>query len=355
MSLTSARLPCEVKNYTYSKDMAIFRTGYHVGWLIGFLLLLLTIPLFVSLTFLRPIISLTITIIAVLGLHIIFGLCGQISLGQQAFMAVGGYAAAILATKFGLSFWAVLPVSGLIAALLGVIFGLPSFRLKGLYLILSTLSAHFLIMYVLVQWASVTGGDYGIKVVRPFLGPIDFALDKNFYYIIMGIAIAMTYFAKNISRMASGRAFVAIRDNDLAAEVMGVNIFYYKLLAFAISSFYCGIAGALNVYYITRADPISWPLLGSVWQLGMLIIGGLGSVIGVFFGATFFKLLDVMAAYLGPALINIVPQFEAGIGASLAEILWGLSIVFCLVFEPRGIYHRWEIAKSLYRIWPFAY
>jgi len=355
MGLSSGRLPCGIKNYTYSKDMAIFRTKFHWGWLIVFLIFLWTMPLFVSPPFLRSVMSLIITIIAVLGLHIIVGLCGQISLGQQAFMAVGGYAAAILATRFGLPFWAVVPAGGLIAALVGIVFGLPSLRIKGLYLTISTLAAHFLIMYILIQWASVTGGDNGIKVIRPSLGPIDFASDKNFYYIIMVTAIVMTFFAKNISRLASGRAFVAIRDNDLAAEVMGVNLYYYKLLAFAISSFFCGVAGTLYVYFITRADPVAWPLLDSIWQLGMLIIGGMGSVVGVFLGATFFKLLEVMAAYLGPVLITIVPQLEAVAGASLAEILWGLAIVFSLVFEPRGLYHRWEIAKSLYRVWPFAY
>jgi branched-chain amino acid transport system permease protein len=355
MALPGNRLPCGIKNYTYSKDMAIFRTKVHWGWLIAFLAFLLTMPLFVSAPFLRSVMSLMITIVAVLGLHIIVGLCGQISLGQQAFMAVGGYAAAILATKFGLPFWVVVPSGGVIASMIGIIFGLPSLRIKGFYLAVSTLAAHFLIMYILIQWASVTGGDNGIKVQRPFLGPIDFASDQNFYYIILVTTVLLTFFAKNISRMAVGRAFIAIRDNDLAAEIMGINLFYYKLLAFAISSFFCGVAGALYTFYITRADPVAWPLLNSIWQLGMLIIGGIGSVMGVFFGAAFFKLLELMAAILGPAIVTIVPSFQASVAASLAEILWGLAIVFSLVFEPRGINHRWEITKSLYRVWPFAY
>jgi branched-chain amino acid transport system permease protein len=355
MALSGGRLPCGVKSYTYRQDMRIFKTRLQWGWFIAFLAFLLAMPLFVSPHVLRLTLSLTITVIAVLGLHIVIGLCGQLSLGQLAFMAVGGYAAAILTTRFGFPFWAAIPASGVVAALIGVIFGLPSVRIKGFYLVMSTIAAHFLIMYILIQWVNVTGGDNGIMVRRPSLGSIDFASDKNFYYVVIVTVIILAYFAKNISRMASGRAFIAIRDNDLAAEVMGVNLFYYKLLAFAISSFYCGIAGALYVYYITRADPMAWPLMDSVWQLGMLIIGGFGSVTGVFLGATFFKLIEVMAVNLGPVINKVLPQFEAGVAASLAEILWGLSIIFFLVYEPRGLHHRWEIVKSLYRVWPFAY
>jgi branched-chain amino acid transport system permease protein len=270
-------------------------------------------------------------------------------------MAVGGYTAAILSTRAGLPFVVAVPLSGVVASLAGTLFGLPSLRLKGFYLAISTLAAHFLIMYVLIQWVGLTGGDNGIKVARPALGPIDFAQDHNFYYIVLFTTALMTFFAKNISRMAIGRVFIAIRDNDLAAEIMGINLFYYKLLAFAISSFFCGVSGALYAFYMTRVDPVAWPLLDSVWQLGMLIIGGVGSVAGVFFGVVFFKLLELMSAYLGPAITALMPSLQAGVAASLSEILWGLAIVFSLVFEPRGINHRWEIVKSLYRVWPFAY
>ncbi len=217
---------------------------------IGLMLLFGVVP-FITSPYLLYVLNMTgIAAIAALGLNILVGFTGQISLGHGAFFGVGAYAGAILATTLGMPFWAAVPAAGLVTAFVGMIFGIPSGRLKGLYLTIATLAGQFIIEYILVHWDSLTKGTMGIMLPRASLFGFEINSDLRFFYVIFVCLTCVTLVASNLMRTRYGRAFIAIRDNDRAAEGMGIPIFFYKLLSFAISSFYAGFAGALWAYYM---------------------------------------------------------------------------------------------------------
>jgi branched-chain amino acid transport system permease protein len=293
-----------------------------------------------------------IAVISVHGLNILTGYCGQISIGHVGFMAVGAYTSAILTAKFGLSFWMALPCAALAAGIAGLIFGLPSLKIKGFYLIMATIAAHFIIIWLIIQFQSITGGPDGLPVPKPRIGSFVFKSKSSYFYLVMAFATLSTLLAKNIIRTRSGRAFVAIRDNDLAAEVMGISLWSYKLQAFFIGCVYAGVAGALLVHYLGLASVDQFPFMDSVWYLGMLIVGGMGSTVGAIMGAISLKLLDELVTIVGPILSAAVAAQAA---ASLALIVRGLVIIIFLIFEPRGLAHRWGMIKDYFRLWPFSY
>ena len=348
-------LPSGTFQKSYAQDMAIFRTRLHWVMLLGFLALLFTIPLFASEKILALLILIGVTIISVQGLNILTGYCGQISLGHAAFMAVGAYTSGILCTQLGWSFWAALPCAALTAGMVGIVFGLPSLKIKGFYLIMATVAAQFIIIWIILQMYQVTGGADGLPVPRPRLGNMVIASEQSSYYLIMTFACLATFLTKNLTRTKVGRAFVAIRDNDLAAEVMGVNLLSYKLQAFFIGCAFAGLAGSLWVHYIGLANVEQFTLMNSIWYLGMLIIGGMGSTMGVIFGVVFFKLLDELIIIAAPLLSSAFPAIAAQVSSSLALILYALVILLFLIFEPRGLAHRWTIVKAYYRLWPFSH
>ncbi len=345
-------LPSGTFQESYAQDMAIFRTRLHWVMLIAFLIFLFTCPLFFSDRILTIITIIGITVISVHGLNILTGYCGQISIGHAGFMAVGAYASAILTAKLGWSFWAALPCAALAAGTAGLIFGLPSLRVKGFYLIMATIAAQFIIIWFILQLYGITGGADGLAVSRPEIGGMVLKSKSSYFHLVMVIACLATFLAKNLVRTRAGRAFIAIRDNDLAAEVMGVNLWAYKLLAFFIGCMFAGVAGSLLVHYYCFACVDQFPFMDSVWYLGMLIVGGMGSTTGAIFGAVSLKLLDEMVTIVGPILSAAVAPQAA---ASLALITRGLVIILFLIFEPRGLAHRWMITKAYYRLWPFSY
>jgi branched-chain amino acid transport system permease protein len=293
-----------------------------------------------------------IAVISVHGLNILTGYCGQISIGHVGFMAVGAYTCAILTAKFGWSFWMALPCAALAAGIAGLIFGLPSLKIKGFYLIMATIAAHFIIIWLIIQFQSITGGPDGLPVPKPKIGSFVFKSKASYFYLVMAFATLSTLLAKNIIRTRAGRAFVAIRDNDLAAEVMGISLWSYKLQAFFIGCVYAGVAGALLVHYLGLASVDQFPFMDSVWYLGMLIVGGMGSTVGAIMGAISLKLLDELVTIVGPVLSAAVAAQAA---ASLALIVRGLVIIIFLIFEPRGLGHRWGMIKDYFRLWPFSY
>ncbi|MGB7575752.1 MAG: branched-chain amino acid ABC transporter permease [Syntrophales bacterium] len=349
--------PAGVFDVRYEQDMAVVRTGPQWATLIGFLILLAVLPLFAGSYFLSFMILTGIALIAVLGLNILTGYAGQISLGHQAFVAVGAYTTAVLMDSFHWNFWATVPMAGIAAAGVGVLFGLPSFRLKMLYLTMSTLAAQFIIM----AFFNHAFPDYfhsvsGIRVNRPELGGIDFRENEAFYYVVIVMAVLMTFFAKNLVRSRSGRAFVAIRDNDLAGEVIGINVARYKLYAFAIGCFYAGIAGSLWATYFRNVNPPHFHIDVSIWYLGCLIVGGMGTTVGAVFGVLFLRIIKELVTFLSPILSEMVSPINAPkIGPGLAVISWTLVVVLFLIFEPRGLAHTWEVLKSRFRHWPFKY
>jgi branched-chain amino acid transport system permease protein len=336
----------------YAEDMATVQSRLQWGTLAAFLAFLCACPLFSSDRMLTILTTMGIAVISVHGLNILTGYCGQISIGHSGFMAVGGYTSAVLCAKLGWPFWAALPCAALAAGIAGLIFGLPSLKIKGFYLIMATIAAQFIIIWIIIQLRGLTGGTDGLLVPRPMIGGIVLSSKINYYYLVLGFVVLATITAHNIVRTRAGRAFIAIRDNDLAAEVMGVSLWSYKLQAFFIGCVYAGLAGSLLVHYVSFASIEQFPFMDSVWYLGMLIVGGMGSTAGAIFGVVALKLLDELVTIAGPILAAAVAPQAA---ASLAIMSHGLVIIIFLIFEPRGLHHRWEMIKAYFRLWPFSH
>jgi len=346
--------PCGCYDTNYEQGEAIARTGTQkilAGVALAFLFCL---PLFLGTEWTSVVNLIIISAVAAQGLNFLTGYCGQISLGQAAFMAVGAYTSAIITTVLGLPFLVALPCAGLLAGLIGLIFGLPALKIKGFYLAMSTLAAQFIIIWV-IEHLDITGGTAKLDVIPASIGALSFRTEIQKYYLLLVIAIVMFFFAKNLVRSGVGRAWVAIRDNDLAAEGMGINLRYYKLLAFFLCCFYAGIAGSMWAHYTTVLHPDHFGILNSIRYLGMIVIGGMGSITGTVFGVVFIKLLDEFTAILGPTLAAAFPAIGGGIFAALGLMIFGLVIILFLIFEPRGLYHRWQIFKNWYRLYPFSY
>lgn len=348
-------LPSGIYNVNYGQDMAIARTKSQWGLLIGFLIFILLLPLYASEYITSFVIVIAVSVIAVHGLNILTGYCGQLSIGHAAFMAVGAYTSAILCSTLGVSFWVALPCAGIAAGLAGLIFGTPSLKVKGLYLAMATLAAQFIIIHIIMHTRSLTGGADGMIVPAPEIGNIVFSSAKSYYYIAVPLCILMTFFAKNLVRTRVGRAFVAIRDNDIAAEVMGVNLYRYKLLAFFIGCFFAGVAGSLWAHYTRIVHPDAYTLMASIWFLGMLIVGGMGSTLAPILGTAFIKILNELVVVYAPVISTAFPALGGQLFAAMGSIVFGVVIILFLVFEPRGLAHRWEIFKSSYRLMPFSY
>jgi branched-chain amino acid transport system permease protein len=295
-----------------------------------------------------------IGVIGAIGLNILTGFAGQISLGHGAFIGIGAYACAYFTGDLGMSFWIAMPLAGLVTALIGMVFGIPSLRLKGLYLAIATLAAQFIIEYVIVHWEKVTNGVLGKLVESPHIGSFAFDTDKSYFYLTITITIILTIFAKNIIRTKTGRAFVSIRDNYIAAEIIGVDIFKYKLMAFAISSFYAGIAGSLWAHYLTLITPEHFTIGVSIEYLAMIIIGGLGSLIGSIFGAVFMIALPEFLRFVSSVLGQHYPAITDAF-AAIREGIFGLVIILFLIYEPKGMAHRWSLIKAYWKLWPFSY
>lgn len=339
---------------TYREDMAIFDSPLPRRLLAALLVALALFPLVATSFWMDVLLRILIAIIAATGLNILTGFTGQISLGNAAFLAIGAYSTAFLAGRVGLPFPIVIPAAGVLAALIGMIFGVPSLRLKGLYLAVATLAAHFVVEFTAVHWESVTGGVNGISVPPAKLGPLVLDGDAPLYALALPLTALMLYFAKNLFRTKVGKAFVAIRDQDISAEVMGVNVFKYKLLSFGVSSFYVGVAGSLLAYQAGIISPESFPITVAIDFLGMIIIGGLGSVLGSIFGAVFITLLPEVLRLGTNSLAESFPALVT-LFASLKMGVFGLAIVLFLVFEPDGMAARWHRIKNYWKLYPFSY
>ena len=339
--------PCGNYKESYEQELAIFRTDFGRLWMIVGLGILFAVIPFISSPYILYVINLVgIYAIATVGLNILTGYTGLISLGHGAFFGVGAYASAVLSTRVGLPLWVCVPVAGLITSGVGIIFGLPSARLKHLYLLIATLAGQFIIEYVFIQWDWMTGGADGIIVTGTTLFGIDLGNDRNFYFVIFLCLVFLTWLGVNIMRTRYGRAFIAVRDNDMAAEGMGIPIFKYKLLSFAISSFYAGFAGI---------TPEPFNLWLSIEFLAMIIIGGLGSIPGAIFGTVFIVVLNEILSFITAYFMNIGAIDVALTLAPLKEFFFGLVIVLFLIVEPKGIAEFWRIVRSSFQLWPFSY
>lgn len=349
--------PCGNYRERYDQELTVFSTDFGRLWAwFGILLLFTLVPMLASPYMLYVVNMMGIAAIAAIGLNILIGFTGQISLGHGAFFGVGAYVGAISSASLHLPIFISIPAAGFVTAGIGMIFGIPSGRLKGLYLTIATLAGQFIIEYLLIHWESLTKGTMGITIPAEQILGFPVAGDVAFYYIILISLTGAVWSAINIMRTRYGRAFIAIRDNDRAAEGMGIPIFPYKLLSFAISSFYAGFAGALWAFYMGSITSEPFNLGLSVEYIAMVIIGGLGSISGSIFGAVFITLLNEGLRFATEFMMNTGFVSQSGLNvAPLREFVFGLAIVMFILIEPRGLAEIWRIIRSSFRLWPFSY
>ena len=298
--------------------------------------------------------------LAALGLNILTGYAGQLSLGTAAFMAVGAFMAYNFVLR--MPWLGVIPsfaLAGLCAALVGMAFGLPSLRIKGFYLAVATLACQFFVLWVIQRWGWVTNHSASGVITAQKVVIFGYAFDTpaSKYLLTLAIVAVMALAAKNLMRSETGRAFMAVRDMDVAASVIGIPMMKTKLLAFAISSFYCGVAGALYAYtYLGTVEPEAFTLDLSFRVLFMIIIGGVGSILGSFLGAAFITVFPIMlnvASGWAAHLFNT--EISHALVSNLELIIFGGLIIFFLIAEPLGLARLWQIAKEKMRLWPFPH
>lgn len=338
----------------YDQDFKRFRSLYKRFWMMILIVALILYPFLFGTYFVSIINTVGIAVIAAIGLNLLTGFTGQISLGHAAFMAVGAYSSAYLNIRFGFSFWGGLAAGGVIAGFFGLLVGIPSLRFKGLYLAIATLAFSVILNHAILQWKTVTGGANGLNLPpTSFFGwPIN--NDIRWYFLIMAFVFMAVGFGSNIARTRIGRAFAAIRDRDVAAEAIGIPLAEYKLQAFIISSVYAGVSGALLAHYTGYISLDNFTLLHSVEFLTMIIVGGLGSVLGSIFGAVLMVLLPEVLNLLAGALSHQYPVFMTRF-IDVKLFVYGLIIVLFLMFEPDGLYGRWRKVKNYFIQWPFSY
>ena len=317
----------------------------------------LVVPFVVSdYLFLSLVIPFLILTLAAIGLNLLVGYCGQISIGHAAFMAVGAYAAYNLVLRIpALNFLVVLVLAGFIAAAVGMVFGIPSLRIKGLYLAVATLAAQFFADWVFarVKWFTDYSHSGSVSVAPIELFGWTIGTPREKYLFLLAVLIVFTLIAKNLVRGHLGRAWMATRDMDVAAEVIGIRPVYAKLTAFAVSSFYCGVAGALwGFVHLGSWEPLAFNLTVSLNLLFMIIIGGMGSILGAYYGAAFIVVL--------PILLNQLPQalgvpISTATASHLEFMIFGALIVLFLIVEPHGLARLWSIGKEKLRLWPFPH
>jgi branched-chain amino acid transport system permease protein len=296
-----------------------------------------------------------ITTVGALGLNILTGYTGLISLGHVGFLVTGAYAYAVLVSRYGLPPLVGFLGAGIIPALASLVVGAPSLRLKGLYLAITTLAFSFLINTVILEARTVTNGARGIAVQRPEIFGVSFDSDAAFTQLCLGFAILTLFATLNIRRSRVGRAFVAIRDNDTAARVMGINLHAYKLFAFVTSAFITGLAGALYGIYLSFVSVEGFPFLLSIEALAILIVGGLGSALGAVLGTILIVLLpEATRLIFGLFSAQMDALFSTG-AQELKSILYGLVIILFLRFQPRGLVGAWHDIRRLWVNWPLRY
>jgi len=292
--------------------------------------------------------------LAALGLNILTGYAGQLSLGSAAFMAVGAFASYNFVLRVpGLPLLLAFILGGLCAAMVGIAFGLPSLRIRGFYLAASTLATQFFVVWALtkVQWFTNYSSSGVITAQKMQILGYQFESPAAKYCLVLAIVSVMALLAKNMVRSNVGRSWMAVRDMDVAAEVIGIRLMRTKLLAFAVSSFYCGVAGALYAYaYLGTVEPEAYSLDLSFRILFMVIIGGLGSIMGSFLGAAFIVLLPVVLNILAHAM-----AMPTHVVSNLELMVFGALIIFFLIVEPHGLARLWQIAKEKLRLWPFPH
>ncbi|APD08441.1 MULTISPECIES: branched-chain amino acid ABC transporter permease [Thermus] len=333
---------------TYREDEAYASTPLGRLALWAFLLLLLLLPFLLGPYPMYVATLVAIGALSALGLHLLVGGAGQISLGHAAFMGVGAYAASHL---FGPLAPLGILLGGLIAALLGLVLALPSLRIKGVYLAIATLAFQFLADYVFKNWEAVTGGIRGRTLPPPQVLGLSLDTPERLWYLVLLFALPLFFYGKRLLMTRAGRAFNAVRDNDLSARVAGVDLTRVKLFAFALSAFYAGVAGGLLAQLYKAVTPEYFPLSVSIQYLAMVIVGGAGTVLGAVLGAFFVLLIpEVLNSFVGA----LGPEYAATL-AAWRNVAFGLLILLFLILEPLGLVGLWGRIRNYFRTWPLPY
>ena len=340
---------------SYHEDIKLFQTIWIRFWMSLFILALIVFPYFASFYVIYIINLCLVATVAAVGLNILTGFTGQISLGHAAFVAIGAYTNAIL-YNHGLPFWICLPAAGSVSALVGLVVGIPCLRLKGFYLAMVTMAFGVVISFIIVNFSDLTGGTLGLNLNRPLqLFGYDITSDSGMYYFLLAITSLLVIVATNLLRARTGRAFVAIRDRDIAAEAIGVNIIAYKMVSFSVSSFYAGISGAMFGYLIVYIHPDNFAFLHSIEFIAMVIVGGLASTLGSIFGAIFVTLFPEIIKNVAQLLSSVFPGMAEAYSLDWNIAAFGLLIILFLIFEPKGLVGIWGRIQACFKNWPFTY
>ncbi len=343
----------------YYEDIQLLDSKILWFWFILLILALIAFPLVSPNYHIYMVNYMAINVIVTVGLNILVGYTGQISLGHAGFFAIGAYFTVLCMTVLHLPFPVAILTAAFVAAFFGFLLGLPALRLEGPYLAIATLGFGMAITQVIGRW-QIFGGRMGLEVPPLTLGPYVLDTDRELYYLIVTIAVLVVWCARNLMKTRVGRAFIAIRDSDIAAETMGVNLTLYKTLAFAVSAFFTGIAGGLMAFLLGFISPSSFNFILSIYFLAFVIVGGLGSIFGSIMGGVVMTWLMLVLdkiqelPYFGEALIAFSREWMnlAGL-ANIASIVFGLIIILVVVFEPLGLYGFWIRTKIYWKTWPF--
>jgi branched-chain amino acid transport system permease protein len=366
--MSTTFLPCGEYHQNYHEDHAWWQTKF-----IKSKMALLMLVMFIGIPYVADAYWLSVcnqigyTALGALGVQLLIGFCGQVTLGHAAFLAVGAYTSTLMILEFpwpkllmnlGLAY----PISILIAAIVAgiwcVLFGLPSAKVKGFYLILTTMAAQFITVdFVITQYISQIGGRGQAFSLPPGtikIGPWVIDSDLKVYYMMIVLVILLTAVVINLLRSRVGRAWVAIRDNDISAEVMGINVVQYKLMAFFVAGFIGGVAGAFWISNLAAISPEHFPWFWSLWLVGVILIGGVGSIHGTIFGSVFMvvvmELLQMAVLPLASSYPKLLMDF-----LFIKEAAFGLAICAFMIFEPNGLAYRWWQTKNYFNLWPFSY
>ncbi|MCG6912124.1 MAG: branched-chain amino acid ABC transporter permease [Deltaproteobacteria bacterium] len=343
----------------YYEDVKVFTSGVVAFWLGVLILALALFPLFAKNYYIYVANYMAINVIVVVGLNLLVGYTGQISMGHAGFFAIGAYGTIALMVNAHFPFLLALPCAGVVAAFFGFLLGLPALRLEGPYLAIATLGFGVTISQIIGK-IQMFGERQGLNAPDLNIGSWQIQNDKDFYFLLIPITIVMVALARNIVKTKVGRAFISIRDADIAAETMGVNLTFYKTLAFAVSAFYAGVGGGLFAFVLRFIEPEMFSLFMSVMFLTMAVVGGLGSMMGPVVGACLLALLDLQlrnvleVPFFGDWIRSLSESWFSMTGVSnIQSIIFGLILILIMLFEPLGIFGIWIRTKKYWKTWPF--
>ncbi|MYD42644.1 MAG: branched-chain amino acid ABC transporter permease [Gammaproteobacteria bacterium] len=330
----------------YGQDINHFLHNGQRFWYGLLIAALLLAPFFVDRFYVGELTYLLIWVIAGTGLMLLIGYTGLVSMGHAAFMAIGAYAHAVL-FKLGFPFGISLLMAGLVSGFLGAVIGIAALRMTGIYLAVATISFAFIIEKIVGEWTSVTGGHRGFVVPEPVMFGIDFGSDMSFYYLCLGVVIVAVMLVLNLLRSPMGRAMIAVRDSEISAQAMGVNLVETKTLAFTLSAFFTGLAGALYSHKIGMLFPENFTIFMSIKLLILVVVGGIGSMHGIVFGAIFISILPQVIAIVRDFLPTVIAQRRG-----LEPLVFGSILLLFLIYEPLGLYGRWVKIRAYFTQFP---